>query len=686
MNRKVTVMDNPGMQMGSEVALSLGILAVLIIILIPLPTTLLDMLLIFSISSSIIILLIALYTVKPLDLSIFPSILLVITLFRLSLNVASTKLILLHGNEGPFAAGKVIKSFGNVVVGGNYVVGFVIFIILVVINFIVITKGAARIAEVAARFTLDAMPGKQMSIDADLNAGLIDENEARERRALITKEADFYGAMDGASKFVRGDAIAGIFITLVNIIGGLIIGVFQKKMGLGEAAQNYTLLTIGDGLVSQIPALIVSTAAGIQVTKASSQGSIGGEFAKQIFLEPDAIIMASGIIFLLGLVPGFPHLTFIIFSVMVAFLGYLTKKMEKVNLSKEEVKKTTPETESIESLPPLDILELEIGYGLISLVDPEQSGELLERIKALRRQFALEMGIIIPKVHIIDNLKLKSGEYVIVIKGIERARGEIMIGHYLAIETGEIKEKIQGIKTKEPVFGLPALWISEKEKEKAQVSGYTVVDPSTIIATHLSEIIKSYAHELLTRQEVQNILDSVSRQYPKLVEELTPSILPLGSIQKVLKNLLKERVSIRDSLTILETLADYGINIKDPDLLTEYVRTAISASIVKPYLTDNTLRVLITDQDVEEIIKKSMEDNAFLTPEIMQKILTCIKDTINATPTLPHPIILCSPHVRMPLKKLTLQSMPQLVVLSTNEIPPNVKINIEKRVSLKHVN
>jgi len=371
---------------------------------------------------------------------------------------------------------------------------------------------------------------------------------------------------------------------------------------------------------------------------------------------------------------------------MVAFLGYLAKKMEKVNLTKQEVKKTTPETESIESLPPLDILELEIGYGLISLVDPEQSGELLERIKALRRQFALEMGIIIPKVHIIDNLKLKSGEYVIVIKGIERARGEIMIGHYLAIETGEIKEKIQGIKTKEPVFGLPALWISEKEKEKAQVSGYTVVDPSTIIATHLSEIIKSYAHELLTRQEVQNILDSVSRQYPKLVEELTPSILPLGSIQKVLKNLLKERVSIRDSLTILETLADYGINIKDPDLLTEYVRTAISASIVKPYLTDNTLRVLITDQDIEEIIKKSMEDNAFLTPEIMQKILTCIKDTINATPTLPHPIILCSPDIRMFLKKLTQQSMPQLVVLSTNEIPPNVKIKIERRMSLKHVN
>lgn len=495
----------------SSAMMAMAVIAILMVMIIPIPTFLLDILLSFSITFSIIILLMSMYVLKPLQFSVFPSVLLMVTLLRLSLNVASTRLILLHGNEGTAAAGQVIKSFGTFVVGGNYVVGLIVFLVLVLINFVVITKGATRIAEVSARFTLDAMPGKQMSIDADLNAGLITDNEARRRRAEIEQEANFYGAMDGASKFVRGDAIAGVIIVFVNIIGGLIIGVLQKGMAIADAGRNYTLLTIGDGLVTQVPALIVSTAAGILVTRSAASTDLGGEVRSQLFMQPRVIATASIMLFVFALIPGMPKVSFIIVSAIVALLAFrVVKFIAKTKEKEEEEKEAAPaQVETADTIAPLDIIGLEVGYGLIPLVDSAQGGELLQRIKALRRQLASEMGFIIPAIHIRDNLKLRPDEYNVLLKGVELARGNIMMNHHLVIAADDREMKIKGIPAKEPAFGLPAMWIPEKDKDLVQAKGFVVVDPATVVTTHLTELIKSCADEILGRQEVQSLLNNL---------------------------------------------------------------------------------------------------------------------------------------------------------------------------------
>ena len=679
----------------SEMLTVIGVVTVLVVMIIPLPAMLLDFLLALNITLAITILLIAMYTLKPLDFSIFPSLLLVVTLFRLSLNVASTRLILLHGNEGVLAAGKVIKSFGSFVVGGNYVVGMIVFIILVIVNFVVITKGATRIAEVAARFTLDAMPGKQMSIDADLNAGLIDENEAKWRRVTIAREAEFNGAMDGAAKFVRGDAIAGIIITLINIIGGLIIGVLQQKMSVIDAAQNYTLLTVGDGLVSQIPALTVSTAAGIVVSRAASEDTMGSEFGKQFLGYPKAIYLATLTIFFFGLIPGMPHVSFIMLSLLIAGSTYiLSRKKEALKIKEVEARKKEKVEvgpEPVEHLLLVDPLEVEVGYGLIPLVDKEQGGEFLDRVKSIRRQFALEMGLVIPPIHIRDNLQLNSSGYQIILKGVTIAHAELMVNHYLAMDPGDATRKIEGIETKEPAFNLPAVWIPEAKKEEAKLAGYTVVDSVTIMATHVTEVLREHALELLGRQEAQNLLDNLSKSYPKAVEELVPNLLSLGAVQKVFQNLLQERISIRDMLTIVETLADYAPLTKDPELLTEYVRHKLSRSIIGPYIgEDGVLKLITMNQDVEDILLKGVqntEHGSYLSidPKIAEPVIASIKEeSEKAMAKNIQPILLTSPTIRRHLKKMIDLFIPSLIVLSQSELLSDMKFKSIGEVSLSH--
>ncbi len=674
-----------GLARNSDVILAFGVIGILVIMVIPIPTILLDMFLSFNITLAVVVLLVAMYTLNPLEFSVFPSLLLLATLLRLSLNVASTRLILLHGNEGTAAAGQVIRAFGSFVVGGNYVVGMVVFLILVIINFVVITKGATRIAEVAARFTLDAMPGKQMSIDADLNAGLITDIEAKTRRADISREADFYGAMDGASKFVRGDAIAGIVITLINILGGLVIGVLQQGMSVSTAAQNYTLLTVGDGLVSQIPALIISTAAGLVVTRAASNTHLGNDMISQLTGQPRAVAIASGVLIFFGFIPGLPTIPFIMLGCLAGGLAYMTFEGKKAVMLKEEEDEEAVEKgkglEKVEELLPLDLLELEVGYGLIPLVDTEQGGELLERVKSIRRQFALEMGMIIPPMHIRDNLQLKPNQYSIIIKGVEIAGGELMPGYYLAMNPGDVKAEIEGIPTKEPAFGIPALWIGEKDKEKAQIAGYTVVDLSTMIATHISEVLKTHACELLGRQEVQSLLDNLALNHPKVVEELVPNLLSLGGVQKTFQNLLKEQVSIRDLLSIVETLADYAPITKNVDILTEYVRQRLARSITKQYKTpEGDIPLMTLDAEIEELVNNAIqhtehESYLSLEPALAQKILAQLNKAMGKFTSMNYqPIILCSPGIRPHLKKLTERFIPTLVVLSHNEIDKRVKL------------
>ncbi|MBW1729655.1 MAG: flagellar biosynthesis protein FlhA [Deltaproteobacteria bacterium] len=669
----------------SDVTIAIGIVGILLVMIIPLPTPMLDMLLALNITLSVLILLLTIYTLRPLDFSVFPSLLLITTLFRLSLNIASTRLILLNGDKGSLAAGKIIKSFGAFVVGGNTTVGLVVFMILVVINFVVITKGAGRIAEVAARFTLDAMPGKQMSIDADLNAGLIDEAEARARRAEISKEAEFYGAMDGASKFVRGDAIAGIIITMINIIGGLVIGVIQKHLDLSTAVQNYTLLTIGDGLVSQIPALIISTAAGILVSRAASEANMGLEVARQFSLQPRALRVASGIIFLFALAPGMPAVPFMLLAGTVYFLSRTVASAQEtaVEEAAEEREKAAAQMgpEQVEGLLPLDLLELEIGYGLIPLVDSKAQGNLLERIRALRKQYALEMGLIIPSLHIRDNLELKPNEYAICIKGNEVARAELMMDHYLAIDPGDVKAKVEGIETREPAFGLPALWIAPEKKGDAQLAGYTVVDLPSVVITHLSEVVKQYGYEFLGRQEVQRLLDNLATTHPKAVEELTPSQLTLGAVQKILQNLVREQVSIRDLLTIVETLADYAPITKDTDLLTEYVRQRLARTLVKPYLDKrHVLKVLTVAPDIEDRISRGINQTEYgaylaLDPGEAEAVINAIKRAVDkAAAKIDDPVLLCSATIRRHLRKLCERFQLQVAVISHNEIPSGVQV------------
>ena len=679
----------------SEIMTVIGVVTILVVMIIPLPSILLDFLLALNITVAITILLIAMYTLKPLDFYVFPPLLLVTTLFRLSLNVASTRLILLHGNEGALAAGRVIKSFGSFVVGGNYVVGVIVFIILVIVNFVVITKGATRIAEVAARFTLDGMPGKQMSIDADLNAGLIDENEAKERRITITREAEFHGSMDGAAKFVRGDAIAGIIITVINILGGFIIGVLQKKMSIVNAAHNYTLLTVGDGLVSQIPALIISTAAGIVVSRAASEGTMGKDFGKLFSSYPKAIYLSALTVFCFGLIPGLPHIPFIMLSVIIGISVFVfEKKKEQIKNEKVEVKKkeTIDEgPEPVEHLLMVDPLELEVGYGLISLVDREQGGKFLDRVRSIRRQFAVEMGMVIPPIHIRDNLQLNSSEYQILLKGVKIAGAELMVNHYLAMDPGDATRKIEGIETKEPAFNIPACWIPEARKEEAKLSGYTVVDDATIMATHLTEVLRKHASELLGRQEVQNLLDNLCKTYPKAVEELVPNLLSLGAVQKVLQNLLQERISIRDLLTIVETLADCAPMTKDPDLLTEYVRNRMSRSFISPHIgEDGYLKLITMSQDVEGILIKGIqktEHGSYLSvdPNIADSIISSIKkEAEKAMSKNIQPILLTTPVIRRHLRKMIEYFVPSLMVLSQSELLNDIGFKAIGKVKLNH--
>lgn len=673
----------------ADSSFALGIIGILAVMILPLPPFLLDTLFAINITFSVLILFVALYSIRPLDFSIFPSVLLVTTLFRLSLNVASTRLILTNGQQGLSAAGQVIEAFGGFVVGGNYLIGIIIFLIFVLINFIVITKGAGRIAEVAARFTLDAMPGKQMAIDADLNAGIIEEGAAQQRRVEIQREADFFGAMDGASKFVRGDAIAGLIITAINIMGGLVLGVLFYKMDIGKAAQTFTSLTIGDGLVSQIPALIISTAAAIVISKAGAENRLGVDFGIQIFGNPLVIGLASITLFVFALVPGIPKPIFFVIAAILCLIALRqTQKRKQAGIDqakKLEVKEAEEAEESsdeIADLLPIDVLGLELGYALIPLVDSEQDGELLERVKAIRRQIALDMGFVVPPVHIKDNLQLEPGAYSIIIKGIEVGKGEMMMDHFLAMKAGEVDEEIDGLETVEPAFGLPAVWISEDDREKAQIAGYTVVDIPTVISTHLTEVIKTQAPEFIGRQEVQKLLDKVAESEPKIIEELVPDLLGLGVIQRVLQNLLRENVSIRDMHSILETLADMAQYTKLPDMLTEHVREALARSISRQYQTDDgVIPVMTLDQQIENQIAESIQDTGQgsylgIDPQVAQAIISTIETGIEAFSMFNYsPLILCAPNIRPHLKKLTERSIPNLVILAHNEITPDIRID-----------
>ena len=642
----------------ADIFIAFVVVFIVLLIILPLGEVMMDILLTVNLSLSLIILFITLYVSEPLDFSIFPSMLLLTTLFRLALNISSTKLIL-----GKGSAGKVIETFGNFVVQGNLVVGAVVFLIIIVVQFIVITKGAERVAEVAARFTLDAMPGKQMAIDADLNSGLIDENEARQRRHAIQMEADFYGAMDGASKFVKGDAIVGIIITVINIVGGLIIG-SASGMPFNQVLQRYTILTIGDGLVSQIPALLISTATGIIVTRAASESNLGRDLYKQITSQPIVLVLASVFLFVMGFLPGFPRWLLFFISLGLAYLGYTLLRLSRVPLPAVD---ETAELEKIEEmrkpenvikLLEVDPLELEFGYGIIPLADVNQGGDLLDRIVMIRRQIALDLGLVVPIIRLRDNIQLNPNEYVIKIKGVEVARGEIMADHLLAMDPGTIEEPLEGIDTVEPVFGMPAKWIKEHLREKAEMLGYAVVDPPSVLATHLTEIIKKHGYELLNRQDVQMLLDNVKEKYPALVEEVVPKTLTLGDVQKVLASLIKENVPIRDMVTILETLADYGNITKDPDMLTEYVRQALSRTITLRFMPDKKGKVLTLDPELEKTIMDNVqqtEHGGYLSmePGKTHSILNSLAKQMEKITSLGlQPIIVTAPVVRAYFKSL----------------------------------
>ncbi|MBI2060194.1 MAG: flagellar biosynthesis protein FlhA [Nitrospirae bacterium] len=667
----------------SDIILSLFVVGSISVLMIPLPAPVLDVLLTINITTALLILLVTMYTFKPLEFSVFPTLLLMTTLFRLSLNVASTRRILLYGDQGLDAAGTVIMAFGQYVVGGSYIVGIVIFIILNVINFAVITKGSGRIAEVAARFTLDSMPGKQMAIDADLNAGLINEQEAKDRRKEIQQEADFYGAMDGASKFVRGDAVAGAIITVVNLIAGLIIGVVMKGMDIMLALQTYTILTVGDGLVAIIPSFLISVGSGLIVSRTVGARDLAGELAKQMFSYPRALSIAAGFLFTAGAIPGLPTIPFVLMGALTGLSAYITFQTDRRTLSKEadEKKKAArPEgPEKVEKLLALDMIELEVGYGLIPLVDAGQNGELLDRIKGIRRQFALEMGIVVPPVHIRDNLQLKPHEYTILVKGIEVARDQVQLKSFLAMAPPGVKGEIEGTKTKDPAFGMTAYWINENQKEKAIMAGYMVVDVPTVVATHLTEVIRAHAHELLGRQEVQNLLDNLAQKFPKVVEEVVPKVVTLGDVHKVLQNLVREQISIRDLLTVIETLGDHP-NVKDPYALTEGVRQALKRVISKQFATKGVLKVITLEPKLEEYLTATIQraegqSTMSIEPQVAQKLLLVLQKQVEKLmSTEYHPVLLVAPLIRRHLKNLTEPFMPHLVVLSYGEIEPKVKL------------
>lgn len=666
----------------SEVIAVVGILFIVMMLIIPLSPVVLDLLLAVNISLAVLILLLTMNVKKSLDFSIFPSLLLIMTLFRLALNVSSTRLILLNGY-----AGQIIMAFGNFVVGGNAVVGFIIFIILVVIQFVVITKGAERVAEVAARFTLDAMPGKQMSIDADLNAGLITDEQARHRRREIEREADFYGAMDGASKFVKGDAIAGIIITIINIIGGLIIGMVQKGMDFKVALNRYTLLTVGDGLVSQIPALLISTAMGILVTRAASESNLGHDLTEQLFSQPKVMYTSAILLIVLGFVPGLPTGPFLLIATILALSGYLTSTTVKQESERQAEEETAAQLQQAETpervlgLVQVDPIELEIGYSLIPYVDQEQGGDLLDRVTLIRKQLALELGVVLPMVRIRDNLQLQPNEYIVKIKGVEVGRGELMPNHYLAMDSGTATKEIEGIQTIEPAFGLPALWISEIDREEAEMSGYTTVDPPSVLATHLTEILRNHASEFIGRQEVKNMIMTVKEVSPAVVEELTPDPLSLGDIQKVLQNLVKEGVSIRNLIEICEHLADHAQVTKDTDYLTEMVRQGLGRQISKSLVDEkNRLQVITLSPEVEkqvfEAVQQEQETGSLaMAPDKWQSMLQGLSIEVeNAAGKGLMPIVLTSPQIRLAFLRLVEHAIPRITVISYNEIDPTVQV------------
>ncbi|WP_077211537.1 flagellar biosynthesis protein FlhA [Bacillus dakarensis] len=665
-----------------DLSVLLSVILIVAMLIIPFPTWLLSLLLIVNITLALLILLISMNMNEPLQFSIFPSLLLLVTLFRLGLNVSTTRSILSKGD-----AGTVVETFGSFVVGGNVVVGLVVFVILVIINFIVITKGSERVSEVAARFTLDAMPGKQMSIDADLNAGMISEHEARERREKIGREADFYGAMDGASKFVKGDAIAGIIITLINLIFGIVIGVMQLGLPIGDAATQFSLLTVGDGIVSQIPALLISTATGIVVTRATSDGNLGKDISTQLLAYPKMLYVTGGTIILLGLFTPIGILLTLPVGGLLIFGGFRMSKTPVVDkeqledLEEEAQADEMKSPESVVSLLNVDPIEFEFGYGLIPLADSNQGGDLLDRIVMIRRQLAIELGLVIPVVRIRDNIQLQPNEYRLKIKGNEMARGELLLDHYLAMSPGVEDESIEGIDTVEPSFGLPAKWITEDMKEQAEIFGYTVVDPPSVVSTHITEVIKANAHELIGRQETKQLIDHIKESYPILVEEVTPNPLAVGEVQKVLAKLLRENVSVRNLPVIFETLADYGKVTSDMDLLAEYVRQALARQITNQYSSNGqTLRVVTVSGKIEKIIAdgiQATEHGNYLSidPSVSQSILEAMAGQIEQLSLMEQtPIVLCSPAVRMYIRQLTERYFPHVPILSYNELEANVEV------------
>jgi len=675
----------------SDISIAVGIIAILVVMIFPPTTFLMDFLLIINMAVCIIILLFALYVKDPVDFSVFPTILLFITVFRLALNLASTRLIL--GNEGD--AGEIIRTFGEVVIGGNLAVGIVAFLIILIVQFMVITKGAERVAEVCARFTLDAMPGKQMAIDADLNSGLIDEDTARTRREKIQHEADFHGAMDGASKFIKGDAIAGLLVTGINIIGGILMGVLTMEgVPIGEVLTIFTIATIGDGLITQIPALLVSVASGIIITRSGRDATFGSEMTRQFMAQPYAIIMGGVLLIIVSLVPGLPMIPMWAVAITLMITGYIinSRKQKEAIVEEHEVEEVAAEEkrkpESVTALLQVDPIELEFGYGIVPMVDVSQGGDLLDRVVMIRRQCALDMGVIVPAIRLRDNIQLATNAYSIKIKGVEIAKGEVMANHLLALSTGDVEEEIYGIPTVEPTFGLPALWIPKSEREEAEIMGYSTVDPPSVIATHLTEVIKRYGHELLNRQQVQTLVDNLRKSQPALVDEVVPKMFSLGEVQKVLANLLSENVPIRDMATIVETLGDYGNLTRDTDLLTEYVRQALKRSISKRFIPDDVAYAITLDPTLEQLIvdsTKQSEHGTYLAIEpaqvhsIFDKLRAIIENMKNKGRT---PVILTSPLVRRQFRKITEQISPELAVLSYNEVENNIEVFSEGVVKL----
>lgn len=667
------------------------IIMMLAMMVLPLPAFALDMFFSFNIALSIIILLTSLYTVKPLDFMVFPTVLLVSTMLRLSLNVASTRVVLTEGHTGPDAAGKVIEAFGHFLIGGNYTVGIVVFVILTIINFVVVTKGAGRIAEVGARFALDAMPGKQMAIDADLNAGLIGEQEARRRRTEVGQEAEFYGAMDGASKYVRGDAIAGIMVTIINIAGGLIVGMVQHDLAFDTAIKNYTLLAIGDGLVAQIPSLIISVAAGVVVSRVASEQDIGSQLTGQLFANPRVLYITAAIIGGMGLIPGMPHIAFLLLAAGLWGIGHaLTKRAKQADVRQPEPEAAVapPEVEEAtwQDIVPVDTLGLEVGYRLIPQVDKTQGGELLRRIKGIRKKFAQEVGFLSPPVHIRDNLELKPSAYRITLKGVEVGSGESHIGQFLAINPGMVSGTLPGTVTTDPAFGLPAIWIDASLRDQAQAMGYTVVDAGTVIATHLNHVITSHAADLLGRQEVQQLLDHLGKESPKLVEDLVPKLIPLATLQKVLQNLLNEGVHIRDMRTIIETLSENAPHMPDPNDLTAMVRIALGRAIVQQiFPSSNELSVMTLDSRLERLLMQALQsggpDGAGIEPGLADTLASQTEQAVRQQEQMGlTPVLLVPGPLRASLSRFLRRALPQLKVLSHAELPDSKTIRVTSLV------